>query len=49
MTRSMTASPRSISSRVMVSGGAKPYFTVRPQKGQKPVEVIQEVVRVLGQ
>lgn len=34
--------------RVMVSGGAKPYFTVRPQKGQKPLEVIREVIGVLN-
>lgn len=34
--------------RVMVSGGAKPYFTVRPQKGQKPLDVIREVIGVLG-
>ncbi len=34
--------------RVMVSGGQKPYFTVRPQKGQKPLEVIREVIGVMG-
>ena len=34
--------------RVMVSGGQKPYFTVRPQKGQKPLEVIQEFIGVMN-
>ena len=34
--------------RVMFSGGQKPYFTVRPQKGQKPLDVIREVIGVLG-
>ena len=35
--------------RVMLSGGAKPYFTVRPQKGQPPLEVIREVISVMEQ
>ena len=33
--------------RVMLSGGQKPYFTVRPQKGQPPLEVIREVIAVM--
>ncbi len=45
----IVALTQAMKGRVMVSGGAKPYFTVRPKKGQKPVEVIQEVVRALGQ
>ncbi len=35
--------------RVMLSGGAKPYFTVRPQKGQPPLDVIREVISVMEQ
>ncbi len=34
--------------RVMFSGGQKPYFTVRPQKGQRPLEVIREVIEIMG-
>ena len=33
--------------RAMFSAGPKPYFTVRPQKGQKPVEVIREVISIM--
>ena len=35
--------------RVMMSAGAKPYFTVRPKKGQQPLEVIREVIEVMGE
>ena len=45
----IVALTQALRGRVMLSGGQKPYFTVRPQKGQKPLEVIREVIRVMEQ
>ena len=44
---SLIALTRALPGRVLMNAGAKPYLTVKLQKGQSPLDGIREVLAVL--